>query len=45
MADERELLGTAEAKGTQGMGSGVIAGLIVGIGLFMLTVQFLYMAK
>jgi hypothetical protein len=45
MADERESRGTAEAKETKGMGSGVIVGVIVGIGLFMLTVQFLYMAK
>lgn len=45
MADEREVKGTAEARETKGMGSGVIVGVIVGIGLFMLTVQFLYMFK
>ncbi len=34
-----------EVKETKGIGSGVLVGIVVGILLFMLTVQLLYVAK
>lgn len=34
-----------DVKETKGIGSGVLVGIFVGILLFMLTVQLLYLAK
>ena len=34
-----------DVKESKGMGSGVLVGIVIGIALFMVTVQLLYMAK
>lgn len=34
-----------DVKESKGMGSGILVGIVIGIALFMFTVQLLYMAK
>ncbi|GEM_PF-1561578 len=45
MDEKKEIEGAKDPQESKGFGSGIIVGLVVGIGLFMLTVKLLYMAK
>jgi hypothetical protein len=45
MENENDRKGERVSEESKGFGSGVVLGVVVGIGLFLITVQILYWAK
>ena len=45
MEAEKEIKKVMEPKESKGLGSGIVVGVVVGIALFLMTVQLLHMAR